>query len=91
MQSAFQQAATYHEGLIPQREAVVASLQRQQNYMLTDIFHLLQAKQQEFGAFLGYVDAVQRYWQARVELTRAVGTRLPASDAPAASTSQEQP
>jgi len=91
MRSAFEQASTYHDGLIPQREAVVAGLQRQQAYMLTDIFNLLQAKQQEFGAYLGYVDAVQRYWQARVELTRSVGTRLPAIDAPATSTTTEQP
>ena len=91
MRSAFEQASTYHDGLIPQREAVVAGLQQQQNYMLTDIFNLLQAKQQEFGAFLGYVDAVQRYWQARVELTRSVGTRLPPIDAPATRISPEQP
>jgi outer membrane protein, heavy metal efflux system len=91
MRSAFEQASTYHDGLIPQREAVVAGVQLQQNYMLTDIFNLLQARQQEFGAYLGYVDAVQRYWQARVELTRAVGTRLPAVDAPAMTSPTEQP
>ena len=91
MHSAFEQAAAYHDGLIPQREAVVARLQEQVNFMLTDTFNLLLAKQQEYAAYLGYVDTVHRYWQARVELTRAVGRRLPDDSTPIPQTPQVQP
>jgi cobalt-zinc-cadmium efflux system outer membrane protein len=72
-----EQTTTYRESLIPQREAVVARLAEQANFMLTDTFNLLLAKQQEYSAYEGYVDAVHDYWVARAELTRAVGGRLP--------------
>ena len=71
------QVTSYREALIPQREAVVARLQEQVNFMLTDTFNLLMAKQQEYAAYAGYVAADQAFWSARIELMRAVGTRLP--------------
>ncbi|MDB5972164.1 MAG: hypothetical protein JWQ90_4614 [Hydrocarboniphaga sp.] len=70
----------YRGSLIPQREAVVAQMQGEVNYMLIGIFDLLVAKQQEYDAYAGYLEAVRDYWLARTELTRAVGQRLPSSD-----------
>ncbi len=78
-------AEGYRQALIPQREAVVARLQERVNYMLDDGFTLLLARQQEYAAYDGYVDAVQAFWHARVELLRASGTQLVAAlpgDAP---------
>ncbi len=47
------------------------------NYMLTDVFHLLQAKQAALEAQEGYVDALKGYWVSRAELEYAVGIKLP--------------
>jgi len=67
----------YRTALIPQREAVVAHTQENVNFMLMGVFELLVAKQQEYDAYQGYIEAVRDYWLARVELMRALGTRLP--------------
>lgn len=69
-------AEGYRQSLIPQREAVVARLQERVNYMLDDAFTLLLARQQEYVAYEGYVDAVQAYWRARVEVLRETGSQL---------------
>jgi cobalt-zinc-cadmium efflux system outer membrane protein len=84
--SARARAARYRDELIPQREAVVARTQEEVNYMLASVFELLLAKQQEYQAYAGYLEAVKDYWIARAGLTRAVGRRLPSSDQPAAAT-----
>ena len=76
----------YRSALIPQREAVVAQMQLEANYMLVGVFELLAARQQEYDAYAGYLEAVQDYWTARSELTRAVGQRLPSSDQAAQAT-----
>lgn len=73
----------YRDGLIPQREAVVDQMQLEVNYMLIGVFELLAAKQQQYDAYSGYLDAVRDYWMARTELARAVGRKLPSSDQPA--------
>lgn len=65
--------------LIPEREAVVEQMQLEVNYMLIGVFELLAAKQLEYDAYAAYLDAVRDYWQARVQLTQAVGQRLPSS------------
>ncbi len=72
-------ADEYRRVLIPRREAIVARAQEQQNYMLIGIFELIVAKQQEYEAYAGYIEAVRDYWIARTELARAVGRRLPSS------------
>ncbi|MBK9251471.1 MAG: hypothetical protein IPM70_06030 [Proteobacteria bacterium] len=64
----------YREGLIPEREAVVARLTEQANYMLVDSFAVLMARQQEYDAYAGYVDAQLKFWNAHVELQRAMGS-----------------
>jgi cobalt-zinc-cadmium efflux system outer membrane protein len=78
-------AETYRTALIPQREQIVARSQEQVNYMLIGQFELLRAKQEEYDAYQGYLEAVSDYWVARAELAREVGTRLPSS----AQTAQE--
>ncbi|EIT67722.1 MULTISPECIES: TolC family protein [Hydrocarboniphaga] len=84
--SAKTRAERYRDALIPQREAVVARMQEEVNYMLVGIFELLVAKQQEYEAYAGYLEAVRDYWIARAELTQAVGRRLPSSDQPVEAT-----
>lgn len=76
-------AETYRSALIPQREEVVAQMQREVNAMLIGVFELLVAKQAEYEAYAGYLEAVRDYWKARTELALAVGRRLPSSDQPA--------
>lgn len=72
-------AEAYRTALIPQREQIVARSQEQVNYMLIGQFELLRAKQEEYDAYQGYLEAVSDYWVARAELAREVGTRLPSS------------
>ena len=79
-------AEDYRAALIPQRETIVARTQEQQNYMLIGVFELLLAKQQEFDAYQGYLEAVRDYWLARVDLMRAVGAHLPSDSASTEST-----
>lgn len=74
--------ATHRDSLVPQREAIVARSQERQNFMLIGVFELVQAKVAEYSAYEAYLEAVRDYWLARVELSRAVGRRLP-SDADA--------
>ncbi len=76
----------FRDSLIPQREMVLARSQQEQNFMLIGVFELIQAKAKEYDAYQGYLEAVRDYWQARVELTRSVGERLPSDSATRQST-----
>lgn len=70
-------ADEYRTALIPERDEVLAQTQAAANYMLIGTFELLLAKQAQYDADQGYVEAVRDYWLARVDLMRAVGARLP--------------
>jgi len=72
-------AEQYRQSLIPLREAIVARAQEEVNFMLKGQFELLLAKQQEYDAYQGYLEAVRDYWLGRVELAREVGAPLPSS------------
>lgn len=72
-------AQEFKGALIPQQEAVVAQMQKEQNYMLIGIFEVILAKQQEYEAYAGYIEAVRDYWSARTALARAVGRNLPSA------------
>jgi cobalt-zinc-cadmium efflux system outer membrane protein len=72
-----QRAQRYRDTLIPQRERIVALSLQRTHYMLTGPFETLLAKQQEYAAYLDYVDALGRYWQARADLMKALGRALP--------------
>ncbi len=80
VQALRQLAQEYRDVLVPQREAVAARMQEEQNYMLIGVFEVLAAKQQEYEAYAGYIDAVRDYWASRSALARAVGRRLPSSE-----------
>lgn len=69
----------FREHLIPQRRAVVARTQEEQNYMLVGVFELFAVKRQEFDTYQGYLEALRDYWVARSELERAVGACLPSA------------
>lgn len=70
---------TYAEVLVPAREAAVAEMQKRYNFMLIGAFELLQAKQAEYDAYQGYLDALRDYSLARTALKLAVGGELPSS------------
>lgn len=74
-----QRAEQLRDTLIPLREQIVARTQEEVNYMLEGPFELLLAKQQEYDAYEAYLQALSDYWIARVELSRAVGARLPST------------
>ena len=80
----------HREGLIPQREAIVARMQELQNYMIVGQFELLLAKRDEFDAYAGYLEALRDYWLARTQLARVVGGALP-SDARIGARSERAP
>lgn len=74
--AARQVAEHYQKTLLPLRDQVLAQSQLQYNAMQIGGYQLLAAKQTQVEAQLAYLDAVQTYWQARIELARAVGGRL---------------
>ncbi len=73
--------------IVPLRHQIVQQEQLQFNAMQVGVFELLQAKQNEIDAGRDYVQALQDYWIARVDLERATGGRLPG----AASTQPSEP
>lgn len=76
----------YRAKLVPLRERIVQRTQERVNYMFVGVFDLIRAKQEEYEAYRGYLEAVRGYWLARVELARAVGTQLPSSTKPSGET-----
>ncbi len=70
---------TYADVLVPARETAVAEMQKRYNFMLIGAFELLQAKQAEYEAYQGYLDALRDYWLARTALKLATGGELPSS------------
>ena len=69
----------HREKLVPLRERVVRRTQEQVNYMLVGVFDLIRARQEEYDAYQGYLEAVQDYWLSRTELALAIGAPLPSS------------
>jgi len=45
--------------------------------MLIGAFELIQAQQDEYASYIGYLTAVRDYWLARGDLRKAVGNQLP--------------
>ena len=70
---------TYADVLVPAREAAVAEMQKRYNFMLIGAFELLQAKQAEYDAYQGYLDALRDYSLARSQLKLAIAGELPSS------------
>lgn len=78
-------AEQFAKTLVPAQELIVKGQQERQNFMFIGQFELLFAKQQQYDAYQGYLEAVRDYWLARTELVRAIGGRLPSD------TSVEEP
>jgi outer membrane protein, heavy metal efflux system len=72
-----QRIARLVDETMPLREQIVARMQERLNYMLVGAFDLIRAKQDEYQTYEQYLDAVRYYWHARVDLSRAIGARLP--------------
>ena len=68
-----------HDRLLPLSAQVVARTQEQTNFMLSDTFELLAARQQQYTAWRRYIEAARDAWLARVDLARAVGGALPSA------------
>lgn len=72
----------YRKRLLPLKERIVESSQREQNFMLIGAFELLAARREELDTYERYVDAVRDYWVQRARLASAVGGKLPGDDGP---------
>ncbi|MEW5847968.1 MAG: TolC family protein [Myxococcota bacterium] len=70
-------AEYYRDRLLPVRARVVEQTLLLYNRMFLGVFALLRARQDELAARQGHIETLLAYWQARVELERAVGGRLP--------------
>lgn len=67
----------YEESILPLRVQIVEELQKKYNFMLSGVYQLLQAKQNEITAFQSYTESLEEYWIARADLERAIGGSLP--------------
>lgn len=83
--------AAYSAGIVPDRAEAVARELERYNFMLIGAFELLAARQAEYAAYAGLINAVRDYWLARTDLAHAVGTRLPGDDGGDALTPDLQP
>ena len=72
--------AHYKKVIIPLQERIVHLTLQEYNYMLTGVFDLLIARQNEFDTYQKYIEAVRDYWIARAQIQRVVGGRLPPID-----------
>ncbi len=66
----------YRDEVIPANEDTLKHMQREQNYMLADVFDLLLVQRQARSAYRGYIDSLRDYWIARAELQRATAATL---------------
>lgn len=65
----------YKEAL-PVYQKIVKETLHHYNFMLTDVFHLLESKQTELETRIEYTGALKDYWSSRIELENAVGSKL---------------
>jgi len=72
----------YRTRLLPLRERIVDTSQREQNFMLIGAFELLAARREELDTYERYVDAVRDYWVQYARLASAAGGKLPGDEAP---------
>ena len=61
---------------IPVYQKMIKETLYEYNFMLTDVFHVLQSKQAELETKKEYADALKGYWTSRIELENAVGAKL---------------
>ena len=61
---------------MPLHQQMVKETLYHYNFMLMDVFHLLESKQAELETRKEYADALKSYWASRIELENAVGAKL---------------
>mgnify|MGYP001813012983 CR=1 FL=1 len=66
--------------MIPLQERIVELTLQEYNYMLTGVFDLLIARQNEFDNYQNYIETVRDYWITRTQIQYVVGGRLPPPD-----------
>ncbi len=66
----------YRDSIIPIHQEIVDLAQKEYNFMLRGVYHLIQDKQNEIKARLNYITALKDYWITRSELERAAGRKL---------------
>ncbi|MDQ3264154.1 MAG: TolC family protein [Myxococcota bacterium] len=62
--------------VMPLRERVLEQAQLQYNGMQIGLYQLLEAKRDQIGSSRDHLEALRRYWVARVELERIVGGKI---------------
>jgi cobalt-zinc-cadmium efflux system outer membrane protein len=67
----------YKKVVLPLQERIVQLTLQEYNYMLTGVFDLLIARQNEFDNYQKYIETVRNYWITRAQIQRVVGGRLP--------------
>lgn len=81
-----------YKEVMPVYQKIVKETLYQYNFMLTDVFHLLESKQAELETRKEYADALRDYWASRIELEDSVGAKLPFDlTKPPVMTPEEQP
>jgi len=65
-------AEYYRDVVVPRRQRIVELTKLEHNAMVTGVFQLFQAKQNEAQARRDFIDAQRDYWAARNDLDRAV-------------------
>jgi cobalt-zinc-cadmium efflux system outer membrane protein len=82
MLNARSKAQFVHDEVLPLQQQLFDQTQLQFNGMFVSVFQLLAAKREEIDAGRDYIESLRDYWQARAELEKAVGGRLPAVTPP---------
>ena len=70
----------YKKVVLPLQERIVHLTLQEYNYMLSGVFELLMARQNEFDNYQNYIETVRDYWITRAQIQRVVGGRLPPVD-----------
>ena len=80
--AAHDRAAYMHNAVLPLQAKLLEETQLQYNGMFMGVFQLLQARRDQIDAGRDYIDALRDYWTARVELEKALGSRLAVGPTP---------
>lgn len=64
----------YQEDLLAVRKNISQASEELYDMMNLGVYRLLELKQQEMNSFKNYYGALKRYWMAKVELEKALGT-----------------
>jgi cobalt-zinc-cadmium efflux system outer membrane protein len=73
-------AGHFKNVMLPLQERIVRLTLQEYNYMLTGVFDLLIARQNEFDNYQHYIETVRDYWVTRTQIQYAIGGRLPPPD-----------